>query len=127
MTWTYNGDPVNSDRDWVRWKTGLTDSSRELVTDEEIEAELSDQSNRWYAAAEVADAVAALFSRDVDFDYDDIAEDASQAQEQYRNLADDLRARAERLSGDPEPIFESENEGIDTDGEPMFHLDEMAN
>lgn len=127
MTWSYSQDPVNSSVDWVRWKLGLTDSSRQIVQDEEIASELNDQSNRYLAAAEVADAVAGIFARDVDFDYEHIAEDASQAQAHFQTLADRLRDRGQTLFGDPEPIFESENEGIEEDGDPLFHQGEMDN
>lgn len=128
MSWSYSSDPSSSDRDWVRWKLGLTDDTRQIVQDEEIDAELADNSNRYFAAAEVADAVAGLFSRDVDFDYDDIAETASQAKEHYEGLADRMREKGQELYGAPEPIFESQRQGIGgSDEDPLFSIGEMNN
>ena len=51
MAATYSGDPTDSDLDWVRDKVGDIDSDAFILTDEEIESEIADQSNLYVAAA----------------------------------------------------------------------------
>ena len=41
MTWTYTGNPATNSLSAVRWLVGDTDSNRKLVTDEEINYELT--------------------------------------------------------------------------------------
>ena len=62
MTWTYSGDPANSDKDTVRFLVGDNHEDNPLVTDEEIQWALSRNANVYTAAANVAQALSAYFS-----------------------------------------------------------------
>lgn len=53
MTSTYTS-PTTSNTDWVRDKIGDVDSAAFLLTNEEIQAEITAQSNLYLAAAECA-------------------------------------------------------------------------
>lgn len=64
---TYSGDPASSDRDWVRFRIGDTDTRDFLLGDDEIDAMLAEQSaNRWLAAAECCEHIAARLAREAD-------------------------------------------------------------
>lgn len=63
MTWTYSGDPAYSNRDAVRFLIRDTNTSDQLLQDEEIAWLLSQNSNNVYKAAMAsAYAVSAKFS-----------------------------------------------------------------
>ena len=94
MTWIYGGDPENSERDAVRLLVGDTDPNDELVTDEEIQYALSQSRTVPGAASLTANAVAALFSRDVDIDVSGASFSESQRAEHYRTLASRLSRMA---------------------------------
>lgn len=122
MAWTYSGDPGNSNRDWVRWKTGLTDEDNQLVTDEEINAELSAQENRWMAASEVTAAVAAMFARDATYEYaGQIMEEAGSIQEHFQMLSENLAKKGKQRFGRADPVFSSVNSGDDHYFSPGIH------
>lgn len=92
MAWTYSGDPSKTDKDAVRFLTGDTKKEDQLVLDEEIEWVLSIQPEKNLAAAAVADMIAARFSREADKKIGSLRVQASQRADQYRQLADRLRA-----------------------------------
>lgn len=94
MAWSYDGDPSASNKDAVRWLVGDTDPARKLVSDEEVAYALGDVSNVHAAAALVADAIAAQFSRDSDRQVGDLKISASQKSKQYRQTARMLRRKA---------------------------------
>jgi hypothetical protein len=92
MTWTYSGNPGSSARNLVRFLIGDTLTTRQLLSDEEIDAVLTYQSSPSYAAAACADAIANLFSSKVDKSIGQTSLSLSQAIRQYREMADRLRA-----------------------------------
>lgn len=94
MTWTYDGDPSANDRDEVRFLVGDTDTTDQLVSDEEIAYAVADQNSNKLAAAYICEAIAAKFARDVDVRVGRAAEDASQRYKQYKELAAKYRGRA---------------------------------
>lgn len=64
MTWTYSGDPAASDLDAVRWLVGDTNSSDQLVQDEEIAYALANYGGPVHAAAVVCEQISGQFSRE---------------------------------------------------------------
>ena len=90
MSWDY--DPTHKvARDWVRWRIGDTDRTDQLLTNEEIDAAIATEGNRYLAAALSADSIAAKFARKVDQRVGPLAISASQKAEAYRKLAKRLR------------------------------------
>lgn len=66
MSWSYDSS-LSTDRDWVRWRTGSTNSADQSeMSNEEITATLAVYANRDVAALHVAKAILAKLSRDVD-------------------------------------------------------------
>ena len=82
MSWSY-ANPSVSTRDWVRWMVGDTDSTDELLQDEEIDAAVSDEGNKYRAAATCARAIASKFSRQADKKVGPLSISASQKAERY--------------------------------------------
>lgn len=71
-TWIYTGNPAAANKDWVRWRVGDVRADDQLVSDEEINAALTDaNSNKNLAAAMVCERIAADFSREADFTIND--------------------------------------------------------
>ncbi len=62
MTWTYSGDPADSDLNAVRYLVGDTSEVDAFVTDEEIEWALSLNANVIAAVADVAQNLAMYFA-----------------------------------------------------------------
>lgn len=102
MTWTYGGDPSANDRDEVRFLCGDTDTSDQLVTDEEIAYAIADAGSNYLAAAVICEALAAEFARDVDTTNGPASEKESQRYQQYKDRAYALKAKANALV---KPVF----------------------
>jgi hypothetical protein len=64
-TWTYSGDPSDSDRDAVRFLCGDTDENDQKISDEEIAWLLVQQSSVYFAAASAARGISAAYSEAV--------------------------------------------------------------
>jgi hypothetical protein len=99
VAWTYSGDPNTSAKDEVRFLVGDTDSTDQLVQDEEIGYVLSVHaavvgSINYQAAAEVADAIAAKFARKRDRSIGALSDQAEQQYQHYVELAARLRTLA---------------------------------
>jgi hypothetical protein len=92
MTWTYSGDPASSDLDQTRFLIGDTDTTDQLVNNEEVNWALS-QFSVFVAAAELCDAIAAKFSRKVDKAVGDLKISFSKMSEQYAKKGKQLRNR----------------------------------
>lgn len=93
MTWSYASTaPSATDKDWIRWRTGLTDSTDQLQTDEEISAALATYGSKFKAASATARAVAAKFSRRADTTMGQLRVMHSQKAEHYNALADAIEA-----------------------------------
>ena len=101
MTWSYSGNPASSTKDLVRFLIGDTSPtavppdpvpSFVLVSDEEINAVLSYQSNPVYAAAAICDSLSAKFSVQVDRTIGATSVRSSQRADAYAKLATRLRA-----------------------------------
>lgn len=93
MAWSYTADPTNRPIDAVRFLIGDTDSTDQLIQDQEIQ---------WFllnepvirAAARAAEAIAAKFSRKADKRVGDLWLELSQRAKQYRELAGELWEQA---------------------------------
>lgn len=94
MSWSYN--PGASTRDWVRFRIGDTDTTDQLLSDEEINAALSDEGNQYAAAAVCAEAIAGTFAREADKSVGPLSISASQKAAMYAKLAQRLRAQVGR-------------------------------
>ncbi len=92
MAWTYSGDPSLSDLDMVRWLVGDTDSSDQIVLDEEIDAAVDRYGSPERAAGKIALGISAKFARLYDKAAGDVRKSMSQKAENYRKLGDELMA-----------------------------------
>lgn len=102
MSWSYSGNPSDSDKDRVRFLIGDTNEDDQLLTDEEIESSLTKNgSDVLQAAVESCYAIAANFSREADIQTGDYSEDLSQRAEAYKDLADTLEQRSEETGAKP--------------------------
>ena len=92
MSWTYSGDPSNSDADQVRFLIGDTLTADQLLSDEEIAWALT-QGSAYNAAAICSRAISANFSRMADKAVDDLKINYSQKSKQYADLAINLESK----------------------------------
>lgn len=93
MTWTYDSEDLSFDLYKVRWLVGDTNTSDQLVTDEEIEFALTEQGSIYAAGAMVCDTIAAQFAREADQkEVGDLKLRYIKRGEEYTRLADRLRA-----------------------------------
>jgi hypothetical protein len=95
MTWTYSGDPSESDLDAIRFYVQDTDTADQLITDEEIEFLIAQWTpvygNNLMVASMVAEAIAAKFTREVAYSADGVSVGVQDLQDKYNNLALSLR------------------------------------
>lgn len=95
MTFTYSGNPSESEADAVRFLIGDTDSEEPLLHDEEI-LYLSSiwtlQFSIYWTAAMAAEAIAAKFAREVTVNSDSQTISTSELQQKYLTMAEGLRS-----------------------------------
>lgn len=92
MTWSYlSGAPGTSDRSWIRLRTGDNTSGDELLQDEEIDALLTQEGNKFMAGAMAAETIGAQFARRADKAIGGLRVALSQATMSYTRLAGRLR------------------------------------
>lgn len=65
MTWSYSGDPSNSDVDRCRFMIGDTDESNQLMQDEEIQYIIADSANDDALFYALFKRAATLYARDI--------------------------------------------------------------
>ena len=95
MTWSYSGDPASSDRDAIRFYIGDTDTTLQLLQDEDIDFLLL----KWMpvynsdllTAAAAAEIVANHFAREVSVSADGVSVGSNELQQKYNDLAMNLR------------------------------------
>lgn len=93
MAWTYlSTAPGTSDRSWIRLRTGATSSGDQLLQDEEIDALLTQEGNKWTAGAMAAETIGAHFARQADKTIGKLRIAMSQASLGYFRLANRLRS-----------------------------------
>lgn len=107
MTWTYAPDFTTS-RDKIRLEIGDTDTTDQLLSDEEIayfagKYSVSTESGLLLAAARCCEAIAAELARRVDISRslggEKIDKKAHQAYEHYQTLTTTLREKAVAVAG----------------------------
>ena len=94
MTWSYSGDPSNSNTDAVRFLIGDTDSADQQMSDEEIGWLVSEAGSTYAAAVLACDGLAAKYARQTDKSAGEMSVKSSQRVEHYTKLAKRLRQRA---------------------------------
>lgn len=92
MSWTYSGNPSNSARDEIRFLVGDTDTTDQQVTDEEIAYAAANEANNQLAAARIARALAAKYSRKADKSVGDLSISYSQMAKSFWDLATKLES-----------------------------------
>ena len=92
MTWSYTS-PDNSDSDMVRFRIGDTDTTDQLLSNEEIAAILAVQSDTTLAAAQCAEALAAKYARKASFGNMSLRVGAERFK-QFKGLAATLRSQS---------------------------------
>lgn len=90
MSWSYSGDPADSDTDAVRFEIPDTDESAGLVSDEEIAYALSQESGVIGAAARCCEIVARRYAQQADVATGDV-------KLTYSKQAENLAVRAREL------------------------------
>ena len=93
MTWTYTNVPNTVQRDAVRFLCGDTDTTDQLVTDEEITYLLAVEGSTVAAAAGACEAIATKFARQADKALGPLRVSLSQKSEAYAARAKNLRTR----------------------------------
>jgi hypothetical protein len=92
MSWSYSGDPSLSDADAVRFEIPDTDESTQLVSDEEIEYALAEESGVRAAAARCCESIARRYAMQADVATGDTKVTYSKAAENLAARAKELRA-----------------------------------
>ena len=103
-TWTYSGDPANSDLDHVRFLLGDTNSADQKLQDAEIQFSIDTSTSIEAAAASCARAIAGRFASQVDTRFESIENRFSQAASAYYQLALRLDQQAKKKNGMGAPI-----------------------
>jgi hypothetical protein len=94
MTWTYSGDPADSDKDAIRFEIPDTDASAELVSDEEVAYALTKEGTVIAAAALCCEKVAGKFAQQADIATGDVKLTYSTQAKTLALRAKELRAMA---------------------------------
>ena len=104
MSWTWSGNPANSDLDAVRFWVQDTDTTFQLISDEEINFLLTTYMPRFGStvavAAITAEVIAARFAREVDVSADGVSVRVGDLHKRYNELAESLRAQYRSNEGD---------------------------
>ncbi len=99
MTWTYVG-PATADRDKVRFLIQDVDTTRQLLSDEEIAYLLAEWNDTYEAAANAAEILGAKFSGKADYSKSvgdlSLNETFSSQSQGYKELAKTIRANRHR-------------------------------
>ena len=110
MTWTYSGDPATNARDSIRFLIGDTDTTDQLLNDEEI-AWINNQvtgsdtatSGVYTVAVRACLTIASKFSRMADKSVGDLSVSMAQKAHAYRDQANVLKSLAMAEGGVPTP------------------------
>lgn len=114
-TWSYSGNPTNSLRDACRFVIGDTDSTNQLLTDNEVDWLLVQwEGNIYTAGAEGCVAISGRFTAKADYSRSvgdmSISTQYQRQAESYLNRADHLREQADKY-GQPTPVFYTDTSG----------------
>ena len=127
MTWSYlSTAPGTSDRSWIRLRTGDNTSGDELLQDEEIDALLTQEGNKFMAGAMAAETIGAQFARRADKTIGRLRTAISQASLAHFRLAGRLRMEGGmRVSPVAGGISVSDKETVEQDTDrvvPSFSI-----
>ena len=110
MAWTYSGDPSANARDAIRFLIGDTDTTDQLLSDEEIAWVNSEASGTSTGTTALYDAayrccltIASKLAREADKQIGDLSVSMSQRAKAYREQASSLKERSGREGGVPIP------------------------
>ena len=95
MTFTYDSSSISTDLAKVRLILGDTDSTDQLLQDEEINYFLSLNDNVYGASVLAATAIQSKFSRLADTSIESVSVKYTQKADQYAKLSQDLKSKAE--------------------------------
>lgn len=98
MAWTYSGDPATSPKDATRFLVGDIDTADQVFSDEEIAYTLSRSGSPEAAAASLARAAHARYTRLVDKSVGDLSISYSQRAAAFLTLAQSLEANMSRTN-----------------------------
>lgn len=95
MTWSYSGDPADSDVDTVRFLLQDVEESEPFLEDEEIQYLVDTYLDRWNSATAVAAMAAEIlsnrFAREMSVSGDGVSIDTASLQQRFGDLAASLR------------------------------------
>lgn len=124
MTWTYSGDPNDSARDAVRFLIGDTDTTDQLISDEEVDYLVTLHGTLSRASSEAARAIAAKFARLMNRSIGGLSADFSQKYRHYMELAESLITNEEAFPVSPFisgfSRSQKESRELDNDRETTF-------
>ena len=110
MSWTYGGDPSANARDAIRFLIGDTDTTDQLLSDEEIAWVNSEASGTATGTTALYDAayrccltIASKLAREADKQIGDLSVSMSQRAKAYREQAASLKELSGREGGVPIP------------------------
>jgi hypothetical protein len=125
VTWTYSGNPANSQLDEVRFLVGDTDEADPLASDEEINYALATwlpiYGTKHYVASVVAEQIAGKFARETSYSADGVSVNLSELQQKFMQRAVQLRAQHHSLlvGGSPDVGGISPYEHLEPDIKPL--------
>lgn len=100
MSWSFSGDPSNSALDHVRVLVGDIDTTDQLVQDEIILFQITEQGGDVYLAAEaVCLGLAAKFARKVDTSIESVRVSYSNLSKQFTDMAQKYRQKSKDSAG----------------------------
>lgn len=127
MTWSYTGNPANSDLDALRFRLGDTDPADQQFSDEELDYLLAEKSTVPLAALEAARQLHFRYSKLVDKTVGDLKISYGQRAGRYKELISQLKRDSVWLSAMPYAggIRESDKDSVEEDVDrvkPNFKL-----
>jgi hypothetical protein len=105
LTWTYSGDPSASNRDKVRFLVHDTDTTRQLITDEEVAWALTDAGGNYYRAAATCCRVIGSEFAQSNVTVGDVAEVFFGADANWTTLAEEYDRKAAAVGSCPSPFL----------------------
>lgn len=98
MTWSYSGNPADSTVDALRFLTGDTNTDDQQLSNEEITYISTSYTDNNLAAAELCEAIAAKYARQVDTTNGDLRLGAQSRFQHYTDLAKKYRSKGNKLA-----------------------------
>ena len=98
MSWTYSGDPANSNTDAVRFLVGDTDCDDKQLLDEEINHLLTQHVDVGMSASKACERIAAKFARKFSTKAGAVSKDLSVVMDHYLTLAKRLAQESNKLT-----------------------------